>query len=242
MTDSNLTSHSPGPVAIIGGTGDLGPGLAVRLAAADFSVIIGSRDPKRASTSAEKARDAVEQHTGSAPDIRGLENTEAAEICSLVIMTVPYKGQHETLKELAGSLKAGDVLVDTTSPLETAIGGSPLRTIDVPGGSVAEVSQEAVPEGVSVVSAMQTVGASGLKDLSTQIDEDVLICGDDANAKKTFAETISSIDGLRPVDCGKLEMARVTERMTSLLIGINMRYKSGHSGVRITGLPQNLWQ
>ncbi len=240
MTDLDSKSGKSNPIAIIGGTGDLGPGLAVRLAAADFSLIIGSRNTERAAIAAEKAHDDVEKHTGAAPDIKGLENSEAAKSCSMVVMTVPYKGQHETLKGLAESLEAGDILVDTTSPLETAIGGSPLRTLDVPEGSVAELSQKTVPEGVHVVSAMHTVSASGLKDLATQLSEDVFICGDDVDAKSAFADVISCIDGLRPIDCGKLEMARITERMTSLLIGINKGYKVKHSGLQVTGLPEDL--
>lgn len=239
MADLKSKSPETNPIAIIGGTGDLGPGLALRLAAAGLSIVIGSRDPERAVAAADEVREAVEKHTGSEPDVKGLENSEAAKNCSMIILTVPYKGQYETLKGLAESLEAGDILVDTTSPLETAIGGSPLRTLEMPGGSVAELSQKTVPEGVRVVSAMHTVGASGLKDLATQLGEDVFICGDDVDARNDFAEVISSIDGLRPIDCGKLEMARITERMTSLMIGINKRYKVKHSGLRVTGLPEN---
>ena len=240
MAEPNSNSLKSKPIAIVGGTGDLGPGLAIRLAAAGFSIVIGSRDPERAVATAGEARDAVEKHTGSAPDVKGLENTEAAKNCSMVIMTVPYKGQYETLKSLAESLEVGNILVDTTSPLATAIGGSPLRTLEMPGGSVAELPQKTVPEGVHVVSAMHTVGANGLKDLEIELGEDVFVCGDDSGARNDFVEVISCIDGLRPIDCGKLEMARVTERMTSLMIGINKRYKVKHAGLRVTGLPEDL--
>lgn len=242
MTEQNTKSVNIGPIAIIGGTGDLGPGLAIRLAAAGQSIVIGSRDPERASAAADKARNAVESHMGSTPIIESASNANAAKSCQIIVMTVPFKGQYETLKGLKSSLDEGDVLVDTTSPLETAIGGSPLHTLEVSAGSVAEMSQRLVPEGVNVVSAMQTVSASRLKDLASRLDEDVLICGDDAGANKTFSGAISMIEGLRPVDCGKLEMARVTERMTSMLIGINMRYKAGHAGIRVTGLPETLWK
>jgi NADPH-dependent F420 reductase len=128
------------------------------------------------------------------------------------------------------------VLVDATVPLAAAIGGRATRTLAVWQGSAAQQAEEMVPRGVTVVSALHTVSAASLSDPSIPMDEDVLMAGDDRKSKDDVAELVRRIPGLRPVDCGDLERARILEQLTALLISINARHKIKHSGIRITGL------
>lgn len=225
----------PEPVSIIGASGALGFGLAVRLARAGCAVTIGSRDAERAEQAATRAREAV-------PDslIAGLPNEIAATRNELVILSVPFRNQSETLNNLRDVLRPGQILIDATVPLAAAIGGKATRTLGVWQGSAAQQAQEMVPDGVTVLSALHTVSAALLRDLDHEIDEDVLLCGDRRADKGRVAALIGAIDGLRCVDCGRLEMARVTESMTAMMISINARYKT-HAGVRITRLPDELW-
>jgi 8-hydroxy-5-deazaflavin:NADPH oxidoreductase len=225
----------PEPVSIIGASGALGFGLAVRLARAGGAVTIGSRDAARAEQAATRARELV-------PDslVAGLPNEIAATRNELVILCVPFRNQSETLAGLRDVLVPGQVLIDATVPLAAAVGGRATRSLGVPQGSAAQQAQEMVPDGVTVLSALHTVSAALLRDLDRALDEDVLLCGDRRADKRRAAALIDSIDGLRCVDCGRLEMARVTESMTALLIAVNARYKT-HAGVRMTGLPTELW-
>jgi len=217
-------------VSIIGGTGALGLGLALRLAQQGVPVVIGSRDAQRA---AEAAADA----TRRLPDgsFEGLGNDEAATRSEIVILTVPFRSQSETLTNLKGHLREGQIVVDTTVPLAAAVSGKATRMLGVWQGSAAQQAQEMVPDGVRVVSALHTVSAAMLSDLEHALDEDVLVCGNRKADKQVAIELIERIDGLRCVDCGPLEMARTTESLTALLIGINARYKT-HAGIKITGL------
>jgi NADPH-dependent F420 reductase len=221
----------PSPVTIVGATGDLGFGLALRLARAGVEVVIGSRDAGRAAEAAERVREAV-------PDaaVRGDANPAAVAGAEVVVLSVPFASQAATLKSIKDSLRDGALLVDVTVPLATAIGGRPTRAVSVWQGSAAQQAAELVPAGVRVISALHTVSAAHLADLDHVFDEDALICGDDADAKAQVAELIGLIPGLRPVDCGKLELARLTEQLTPLLISINMRHKVS-AGIRIAGLP-----
>jgi 8-hydroxy-5-deazaflavin:NADPH oxidoreductase len=225
----------PEPVSIIGASGALGFGLAVRLARAGGAVTIGSRDAERAEQAASRARELV-------PDslVVGLPNEIAATRNELVLLCVPFRNQSETLANLRDVLVPGQVLIDATVPLAAAVGGRATRVLGVPQGSAAQQAQEMVPDGVTVLSALHTVSAALLRDLDREIDEDVLLCGDRRADKRRAAALIDSIDGLRCVDCGRLEMARVTESMTALLIAVNARYKT-HAGVRLTRLPAELW-
>jgi NADPH-dependent F420 reductase len=225
----------PEPVSIIGATGALGFGLAVRLGRAGSEVTIGSRDPGRAEEAAERAREAVPE--GS---FRGLDNAAAAAASELVILSVPFRHQSETLHDLREVLREGQLLIDATVPLAAAVGGRATRTLGVWQGSAAQQAQEMVPEGVTVVSALHTVSAAALRDLDHALDEDVLVTGDRRPDKQRAAALIDAIDGLRCVDCGRLEMARITEQLTALMISVNTRYKT-RAGVRITGLPDDLW-
>jgi 8-hydroxy-5-deazaflavin:NADPH oxidoreductase len=216
-------------VAIIGGTGALGYGLALRWARAGVDVCIGSRD-------ADRARDAAEKVGARA----GLENAEAAREAEVVVLTVPFRSQGETLAGLKESLREGQLVVDCTVPLAAAVGGRATRMLGVWQGSAAQQAADMVPDGVRVVAVLHTVAASTLGDPDHALDEDVLICGDRKADKRVAAELVARIDGLRPVDAGRLETARIVESLTALCIGMNARYKT-HAGVRITGLPADLW-
>jgi 8-hydroxy-5-deazaflavin:NADPH oxidoreductase len=218
------------PIPIIGGTGALGYGLAVRLARAGRTIVIGSRKPERAEEAAAKLRDAV-----PGADIEGLENGEAAKRGPIVFLTVPFRAQSETLTNLKEALAEGQLLVDCTVPLAAAISGKATRTVGVWQGSAAQQAQEMAPDGVTVLSALHTVSAPVLAG-DESLDEDVLICGDKKADKSRVAAVIELIDGLRAVNAGPLEQARIVEPLTAMLIGINGRYKT-HAGIRITGLP-----
>lgn len=218
------------PVCIVGGTGALGFGLAMRLGQADVPVVIGSRDQGRAQEAAERARQSV-----PGGSFAGAENTEAVSGAEIVILSVPFRNQSENLTALKDVLADGQLLVDATVPLAAAIGGKPTRTLGVWQGSAAQQARELAPAGVRVVSAFHTVSAALLADLDHQLDEDVLICGDSVADKAELAALVERIDGLRPVDCGPLEMARFTEQLTPLIISINMRHKV-RAGIKLTGL------
>jgi 8-hydroxy-5-deazaflavin:NADPH oxidoreductase len=219
------------PVCIVGGTGALGFGLAVRLGRAGCPITIGSRDAGRAQEAAERARERV-------PDgaFAGRQNADAVPGAEIVILSVPFRSQSETLTNLKNALIAGQLLVDATVPLAAAVSGKATRTLGVWQGSAAQQAQEMVPEGVRVVSAFHTISASHLSDLDQTLDEDVLICSDKRGDTARVAELVARIDGLRPIDCGRLEMARIVEQLTALLISINVRNKV-QAGIRITGLP-----
>ena len=217
-------------IPIIGGTGALGYGLAVRLARVGQRIVIGSRKPERAEEAAAKLRQAVPE-----AEIEGLPNDEAAKRGPIVFLTVPFRAQSETLTNLKEALEDGQLLVDCTVPLAAAISGKATRTLGVWQGSAAQQAQEMAPDGVTVISALHTVSASVLAG-DEALDEDVLICGDRKAEKARVAAIIELIDGLRAVNVGPLDQARIVEPLTALLIGINSRYKT-HAGIKITGLP-----
>ena len=228
-------SSEAAPVAIVGGTGALGFGLAVRLAHAGVAVVMGSREEGRAQESAERVRERV-------PDanVSGQENTAAAGAGQAVVLCVPFRNQSENLTNLKDALAPGQLLIDATVPLAAAVSGKATRVLGVPQGSAAQQAAEMVPNGVRVVSALHTVSAARLGDLDYRLDEDVLICGDSREDKRAAAALLDRVEGLRCVDCGRLEMARVTESLTALMISVNVRYRT-HAGIRITGLPEDLW-
>jgi 8-hydroxy-5-deazaflavin:NADPH oxidoreductase len=221
----------PEPIPIIGGTGALGWGLALRLAGAGQTVVIGSR-------SAERATQAVERLLEVAPraDAEGLVNEEAARRGPVVFLTVPFRAQSENLNNLRAALEPGQILVDCTVPTAAAVSGKATRSLGVWQGSAAQQAQEMVPEGVTVVAALHTVSAPTLGDPDAELDEDILICGDRRADKARVAGIVELVPGLRAVNAGALEMARIVEQLTPLLISINVRYKR-HAGIRITGLP-----
>lgn len=224
---------TPSPVAVVGGTGDLGFGLALRLAQAGVPVVIGSRDAGRAAEAAERVVEAV-----AGADARGLANPDAVAAVAggIVALSVPFASQAPTLRSVRDALQPGTLLLDVTVPLATAVGGRPTRVLGVWQGSAAQQAQELVPAGVAVVSGLHTVAAKHLAELGHALDEDVLLCGDDRDAKARVAELLKRIPGLRPIDAGRLEMSRLTEQITALTIGINIRHKAT-AGVKLTGLP-----
>jgi NADPH-dependent F420 reductase len=219
-------------IPIIGGTGALGYGLALRWARAGRAVVIGSRSEERAAEAARKLSEL-------APDaeIEGLRNDLAAKQGPVVFLTVPFRAQSENLNNLREPLEPGQLLVDCTVPLAAAVGGKATRSLGVWQGSAAQQAQEMVPDGVSVVAALHTVSAPTLADGGAELAEDVLLCGDRKSEKARVAALIEEIEGLRAVNAGGLEMARIVEQLTPLLISINARYKT-HAGIRISGLPE----
>jgi 8-hydroxy-5-deazaflavin:NADPH oxidoreductase len=228
-------TDAPQPIPIIGGTGSLGFGLALRWAAAGLPVIIGSRSAERAQESADKLREKV-----PGANVEGLENGEAATRADVVVMTVPFRNQSENLTNLREVLREGQILVDATVPLAAAVSGKATRLLGVPQGSAAQQAQEMVPDGVSVVGALHTVSGAKLCDLEHTLDEDVPVVGDKRDDKRRVAELIARIDGLRPINAGLLETARLVEGLTPLLIAVNSRHKT-HAGIRFTELPEPKW-
>jgi 8-hydroxy-5-deazaflavin:NADPH oxidoreductase len=217
-------------VCIVGGSGALGFGLALRLGREGVPIVIGSRDAHRAVHAARRASEAVP--TGS---FTGLENPDSVKGCDVVILSVPFRNQSETLTNLRIALQPDQLLVDASVPLAAAISGKATRTLGVWQGSAAQQAQEMAPDGVRVVSAFHTISAAHLSDLDHRLDEDVLICGDRREDKAKLCELVNGIPGLRPVDCGPLEMARILEQLTAMIISINVRNKI-RAGIKITGL------
>jgi len=219
-------------IAILGGTGAEGSGLAYRLAEAGENVLIGSRDAARAQETAKRLRERI----GGDSQIEGMDNASAAATCDVAILTVPFSGVSALLKQLQSVWKQGTMVIDTTVPLAAAVGGAATRVLGVWQGSAAEQTKELLPPGVSLAAAFQNLGAESLAG-NEPVDCDVLVCGDDEKAKQVAFELVSKIRGARPLNGGKLENARIVESLTALLIGLNMRYKVHGAGIRFTGLP-----
>jgi 8-hydroxy-5-deazaflavin:NADPH oxidoreductase len=219
-------------IAIIGGTGPEGFGLALRWARAGETVIIGSRDAKRAQDAAAKIKEKVGTHAR----VSGEENAAACAATDLIVLTVPFEGQANLLKQLKSAIRPGSIVIDATVPLAAGVGGRASRTLGVWQGSAAQQTAELVPKDVTVVAAFQNVSAE-LLNADGPVECDVLVCSDDPNAAQLARALAARIPGVRPIDGGKLENARIVEQITALLIGINIRSKA-HSGIRITGLPE----
>jgi len=219
-------------IAVIGGTGPAGAGLALRFVRAGEKVIIGSRHAARAQQAAERIR----QRVGPQAQVSGLENSAACAASDLLVLTVPFEGQAELLKQLKAAIRPGSIFIDATVPLGASVGGRATRTLGVWQGSAAQQTAELVPKGVSVVGAFHNVSADVLNG-DEDVDCDVIVCSDDAAATQIALELAAKIPGIRAIDGGKLENVRIVEQITALLIGLNIRHK-GHGGVRITGLPE----
>jgi 8-hydroxy-5-deazaflavin:NADPH oxidoreductase len=228
-------SSAPGtpirPIAVIGGTGPAGMGLALRWARAGETIIIGSRDEQRAQVAAAS----IQARVGNQASVSGMENTAACAAADILMLTVPFEGQASLLKQLKSSITAGSILIDATVPLASAVGGRASRPLGVWQGSAAQQAAELVPKGVSVVAAFHNLSAELLNG-DEPLDCDVIVCSDDPDAAQLTRELAAKIPGVRAVDGGKLENIRIVENITALLIGLNIRHK-GHAGVRITGLP-----
>lgn len=217
-------------VAILGGTGEEGFGLASRWARAGIEIVIGSRDAGRAD---EAARRLEAVAPGCAA--RGAVNDEAAGEADVVCVTVPFSGQAALYRSVAERLRPDAVVIDCTVPLAAATGGRPWHTLGVWQGSAAQQAL-ALVEGRPVCAAFHTLSASALNDLDEDLEGDVLVCGPRA-AKPALRDLVEAIPRLRFVDAGGLDNARIVEPLTALLVGINRRYKTTRAGIRITGLP-----
>ncbi len=218
-------------IALIGGTGKEGQGLALRLAASgEENVLIGSRQKEKAQAAAEE----LNRRLGRTV-LRGMENRAAARAAHVVILCVPYAAHEETLRIIAPELR-GKILVDATVPLDPQ---NPLRLKRRSERSAAEEAQALLGESVAVVAAFQNVSAFALRDLQRPIECDILVCGDDAVAKDTIIALIRRV-GMRALDAGPLWMARAVEEITPLLLSLNLRYRSKSAGLRVTGIKEEV--
>ena len=219
------------PIAVLGGTGPAGTGLALQWARAGETVIIGSRDGQRAQDAAET----IKRKAGNQARISGMENSSACAAAEILVLTVPFEGQAALLKQLKPAIRSGSILIDATVALAAGVGGRASRTLGVWQGSSAQQAAELVPKGVSVAAAFHNLSAE-LLNRDEALDCDVIVCSDDPNTSHLTRSLAAKIPGVRAIDGGKLENARTLEQITALLIGLNIRHK-GHAGIRITGLP-----
>jgi NADPH-dependent F420 reductase len=219
------------PVAIVGGTGDLGFGLALRLARDGVPVTIGSREQAKAEDAASRVRDAL----GEDATVDGKENPRAVADAEVVFVTVPFAGQATIYRSIRDHLVEGAVVCDTTTPLATAVGGRPTHVLRPWQGSAAEQAKEVLPDGSRLVAGFHSVGAEPMQDLERPLHGDVLLCGADPDAKATVGGLVERMPGLRWVDCGPLSMARILEPLTALLISVNRRYRLKDAGIQVAG-------
>lgn len=215
-------------IAILGGTGEQGPGLALRWARAGEEVIIGSRQREKG----ERVAAELNQELGK-DLLRGTDNASAAAAADVAVLTVPYAAHVSTLETVKEQLK-GKIFVDVSVPLDPE---NPRRVIMPPAGSATEEAQQVLGPDVQVVGALQNISAHLLRDLHAALDCDVLVCGGNKDARATVIRLIEKL-GTRAIDAGPLEAARLIEPITALLIRLNIRHKVHSAGIRITGLPQ----
>jgi 8-hydroxy-5-deazaflavin:NADPH oxidoreductase len=217
-------------IAVLGGTGDEGLGLAMRFAAAGHEIIIGSRARERAEAAAEQVRAATQTDRAS-----GAENAAAAGEADIVFVSVPYSAQKPTLESLT-SVLAGKLVVTVVVPLSFGKGGPKAERVEE--GSAAQEAQALLPES-RVVSAFHNLSSHELQQLDQPVDCDVVVCGADRESRQAIIELAGSIPGVRGIDGGGLSFSRYVEDLTALLIALNRRYKT-ETGIRITGLPDQL--
>ena len=216
-------------IAILGGTGEQGPGLALRWAKAGEEVIIGSRQKEKG----EKVAVELNQELGKEL-IRGTDNVTAAAAADVIVMTVPYSAHIGTLESVKEQCK-GKIFVDVSVPLDPE---NARRVTMPPAGSASEEAQQVLGPDVKVVCALQNISAHLLRDINAEIDCDVLVCGD-KDARPPVMQLISKIGGgIRAISAGPLEAARQIEPITALLIRLNILNKVHSAGIRITGLPK----
>lgn len=231
-------------IAIVGGTGPLGSGLALRWARAGERIIIGSRDAQRARIGAGQIREKIRAATplfnlDDPSQVSGADNASAVAAAEVAVLAVPFEGHALLLKQLKPAFKPNTILIDATVPLATSVGGRPTRTVGVWQGSAAQQAAELAPEGVAVAAAFQNLSADALGG-DGAMDCDVIICSDDARARQLAAELAEKIPGVRAINGGNLENARVLEHITALLITLNIKHRVHAAGLRITGLPTRL--
>jgi NADPH-dependent F420 reductase len=215
-------------IAIVGGAGALGYGLTLRWARAGFPIIIGSRDASKAVDAARKVNELLARD-----NVRGADNVAAAASAEIVVLTVPFSHHAPTLTALHGAVQ-GKIVVDVTVPLRPP----QVRTVQLPeGGSIAKVTQATLGDGVRVVSAFQNVAAAHLNDLDHAIDCDVLVCGNDADAREQVI-VLAQAAGMTGWHAGRIDNSAIAEALTSGLIFINGKYNIDGAGIRITGRPR----
>jgi NADPH-dependent F420 reductase len=224
-------------IAIIGGTGDEGFGLALRLASAGEEIVIGSRSEDRGTAAADRARDILSlgSGTGQRGSVGGTSNEQAAAGADIVFVTVPYAGQAHIYRSIRDSIRSDAVVCDTTTPLATAVGGRPWQVITPWAGSAAEQAKSLLPSGVRLVSGFHTISAEPLQDLERPLEGDVLLCGADPAAKATIGALVEKIPNLRWVDAGPLSLARLVEPLTAIMVSVNRTYRVKGAGVALTG-------
>lgn len=229
---STATPPDDNAIAILGGTGDQGLGLALRFAKAGRPVVIGSRKADRALSAAEEVKQQV-----PGADVKGFENAEATGRAAIVILSVPFEHTAGTVKTIKEALTPGQIVVSMGVPLATAVGDGPLRTVGVWQGSCAEMVASLLPKEVPTVSAFQNVSAHRLQHLADPVECDVIVSGAKAPRERVMA-LCDLIPGSRAINGGPLANARYVEEWTALLIGMNIRYKVPEGmGFRLTGLP-----
>jgi NADPH-dependent F420 reductase len=224
-------------VAIIGGTGDEGFGLALRLARAGEHVVIGSRSEERGQAAAEKAAELLGLGSGSGTrgSIAGTSNEQASAGSEVVFVTVPYAGQADIYKSIRDSLRSDAVVCDTTTPLATAVGRPAWQVVTPWEGSAAEQAKAILPKNARLVSGFHSVSAEPLQDVQRSLKGDVLLCGSDEDAKATVGGLVEKIPNLRWVDAGPLSMARILERLTAVMVSVNRAYGIKEAGISLIG-------
>jgi 8-hydroxy-5-deazaflavin:NADPH oxidoreductase len=209
-------------VAIVGGTGNLGSALALRLGAPGVKIIIGSRD-------AEKARNAVAtlQPKLRAGELVGMTNQEAIKDANFIVIAVPYEGQSQMVQDLKGQV-AGKIIIDTVVPLNK------VKPFVPPAGSALQEAQQILGDEAPVIGALHNISAVDLGDVDAPLG-DVLVCGDNADAKQKVMDIITRI-GATAYDGGPSSNAYVIEGLTGVIIALNRKYKSKHGSIKITGI------
>jgi NADPH-dependent F420 reductase len=219
-------------IAVIGGTGDQGFGIVLRLAKAGEKLVIGSRQQQKAEDAAKRAREILGENVA----VNGMENSKAAAAADIIIMSVPFAAHVDMIKSVVDSITPEDIFVDVVVPLSTAVGGSASTALGVWEGSAAQQAVKLLPPRTRVASAFHNVVAEALQDLNRKVDCDVIVCSDSQDTRKIVMELVNKVPGVRPIDGGRLENSRIVEQITALLIGINIRYKVRDAGIRITGI------
>jgi NADPH-dependent F420 reductase len=215
-------------IAILGGTGKEGGGLALRWAHAGYPIIIGSRDAERASTAAQE----LNAQLGGESIVRGMNNVDATQACAVAVLSVPYEAHQATLDSIKDAVQ-GKILIDVTAPLDP---DNKRRVRKIAAGSASEAAQKFLGGGVKVVSAFQNVSYTHLSNLDEMLHCDVLVCGNDQEAKRLTIELARAAQ-MHAYDAGPIENSVVAEGMTAVLININIQFKIKNAGIQITGVP-----
>ena len=224
-------------IAIIGGTGDEGFGLALRLAQAGEGVVIGSRAPERGEAAAAKAAELLGLGSGEGKrgSVGGTSNEDAAAGSDTVFVTVPFAGQADIYRSIRDAIRPEAVVCDTTTPLATAVGGRAWQLLTPWAGSAAEQAKAILPSKTRLVSGFHTISSEALQDLRRPMDGDVLLCGGDREAKERIGSLVEKIPNLRWVDAGVLSMARIIEGLTAVMVSVNRNYRVKETGIALTG-------